>query len=42
MEIEVEGERRAPEAAEEGDSQIPLTSPEGAAAVSYAGCAEGA
>lgn len=33
MEIEVEGERRAPDAAEEGDSQIPLTSPEGAAAV---------
>nr|WP_308509167.1 JAB domain-containing protein [uncultured Stomatobaculum sp.] len=33
MEIEVEGERRAPAAAEEGDSQIPLTSPEGAAAV---------
>lgn len=33
MEIEVEGERRAPDAAEEGDSQIPPTSPEGAAAV---------
>lgn len=33
MEIEVEGKRRAPDAAEEGDSQIPLTSPEGAAAV---------
>lgn len=33
MEIEVEGERRAPDAAEEGDSQIPLTSPEVAAAV---------
>ena len=33
MEIEVEGERRAPDAADEGDSQIPLTSPEGAAAV---------
>lgn len=33
MEIEVEEERRAPDAAEEGDSQIPLTSPEGAAAV---------
>ena len=33
MEIEVEGERRAPDAAEEGDSQIPLTRPEGAAAV---------
>lgn len=33
MEIEVEGERRAPDAAEEGDSQIPLTSPEGVAAV---------
>ena len=33
IKIEVEGERRAPDAAEEGDSQIPLTSPEGAAAV---------
>lgn len=33
MEIEVEGERRAPDAAEEGDSRIPLTRPEGAAAV---------